>query len=76
MTISRHDCQERYDRIKVLLDAICDEIASIEHDWLLSNASEMPGRLATLWDLKTRYSLEKIHMESEFKNILKGIEND
>lgn len=74
--VSVKDCQARYDRIKLLLEAICDEIAAIENDWLTSNASEMPGRLATLWDLKTRYSLEKIHMEAEFKNILKGIEND
>lgn len=75
MTVERKDCQARYNRIKQLLAAICDEIAAIEADYLKSNSSQLPGALSTLWDLKTRYTIEKVHMEAEFRTILKGIDD-
>lgn len=78
MDVTRHDCQARYDRIKDILEKVHSSIADIEEDWLLGhsdiqNATEI---LHGLWNLQTRYVLEKVHMEDKYRKILTGIDDE
>lgn len=77
MNVNRKDCQDRYDRIKNIQERIYQAIADLEEAWCtdMISTEEAASKIGALWDLKTRYGIEKVTMEAEFKKILTGIEN-
>lgn len=76
MDIKHTDCQARYDRIKNIQERIVQAIVELEEAWCNDEISTgvAIGKIGALWDLKTRYGLEQVNMEVQFKKILKGIE--